>query len=208
MENNSDDSERAHRAAEIQSLPARHVKPDEPMDKKAAENVARGFSVMTNIDDGRKAVLPIETVGKILRNRGFDTSRIINAISELYETSLLGWSEPEILKFGHKAHSNIKEYHQYINKFTDGDNEYYIRFTVHEENARPNKTGRNILHATAISDIATYKKGDHPQHDQVHLLGEAGPSPFVDRKLQEFFDLSDNNITSPGAKSKEKDKNL
>jgi len=180
----------AIRAAEILNLPARYIELGEPIGKKAAENIARNFSAMTNVNDGRTAILPMESIGKILRHKEFDFSRIIKDIPELYTTSLLGWSEPEILKDGHKAHSNIKEYHQYVNKFTDGDSVYYIRFTVNEEWAKPKRTARNLIHSAAVSDITVYKKGDHSRHIQLLNLGEASPSPFVDRKLQEFFDQS------------------
>jgi hypothetical protein len=208
MGDNKDKDERARRAAEIQSLPAKYVELGEPMGQKAAEETVKAFPPMTNINDGRKARLPVKTIGKILRHRGFDLSRIIKNIPELYETSLWGWPEPEILKPGHKIHTNIKTYHHYINKFTDGDGEYYIRFTVNEENTRPGIANRNFIHSAAVSDIAIYKKSDGSQRDWLKVPGEASPSPFVDRKLQEFFGLFNNNITSSGAKSKEKIKKI
>ncbi|MDR2694747.1 MAG: hypothetical protein LBB74_11145 [Chitinispirillales bacterium] len=157
MENNKDKDDRARRAAEIQSLPARYVELGEPMDKKAAEVAVRVFGEMKNDNDGRRAILPVDSVGKILRHRGYELSRIIKSIPELYKTSLFGWSERENVRPGHKEHPNIKEYHNYINKFTDGDGEYYIRFTVNEETAKPNRVGRNIVHSAAVSDITLRK---------------------------------------------------
>jgi len=183
---------RIDKISEIQGLPAKRVSLGEPVDKKTAESIVRGFPTITNVNDGRTALFPIATVGKILHHRGFDFSRIIDDIPYLYETSVLGWSEPEILKLGHKEHTNIKEYHHYVNKFTDEIDEYYIRFTLNEENAKPKNAGRNIIHSVAISDISIYKKGDHSQHDRLKVPGEASPSPFVDRKLQEFFSLNNN----------------
>ena len=200
-------NERTNRVLDIQNLPARYIKLVEPIDKKTAEGIARKFSTMTNINDGRKTLLPIGTVGKILRHSGFNLSRIIKDIPELYETSLLGWSESEILKDGHKAHSNIKEYRHYVNKFTDGNGEYYVRFTVSETKGYSSETRQNTIHSVAVSGIALYNKGDRSQHDRIIDPGEASPSPtddsqrirlevpggarstsFVDRKLQEFFE--------------------
>jgi hypothetical protein len=160
------------------------------MDKKVAENAVRGFSAMTNANDGRSVLFPVNAIGKILRHKGFDFSRIINDLPDLYKTSLLGWSEPEILKKGHKEHSNIRGYHHYVNKFTDGNGEYYIRFVVNEVNTKPGRTARNLIHSAAVSDSTTYKKGDHLLRIRVIDPGEASPSPFVDRKLQVFFDPS------------------
>jgi hypothetical protein len=191
MENKSS-SERAVRAAEIQNLPAKHIELGGPMDKKTAETIARNFSTMTNVNDGRKALLPIGTVGKILRHSGFDLSRIIKNIPELYETSLFGWSELEIPKEGHKTHSNIKEYHHYVNKFTDGDREYYVRFTVTEMKGYSDESRQNIIHSAAVSDIAIYKKGADSQRIRLEVPGGASSTPFADRKLQELFDLSAN----------------
>lgn len=206
-----EDSELAIRAAEIQSLPARYIELGEPMDKKAAENAVRAFGGMTNVNDGRTVTLPLAAVGKILRHKGFDFSRIIKDIPELYKTSLFGWSEVEDLKPGHKEHVNIKVFHQYVNKFTNGDGKYYIRFTVREEKGRPPQSGRSLIHSAAVSDITIYKKGGHSQRIWGIDPGEASPPPFnnggsqriwgidpgatspssfVDRKLQEFFDRS------------------
>jgi hypothetical protein len=206
MENNKS-NEMAQRAAEIQNLPARYVERGAPMDKKAAEDIARGFGVMENDDDGRRVILPMASVGKILRHKGYDFSRIIESIPELYKTSLFGWPEAETLMTGHKEHPNIKEFHQYINKFTDGDGEYYIRFTIKEEVGNSHESGRSLMHSAAISDVAIYKKGGTSQRIWGIDPGEASLPPFVDRKLQEFFGLSDNNITDSGEKSKEKNKN-
>jgi len=175
------DNERAKRAAEIRNLPARYVELGEPMDKKTAEGVVRGFPAMVNKNDGRKVRFPVDTIGKILLHRGFDLSRIVKTFPELYETSLRGWSEPEIPKYGHKAHINTKEYHHYVNKFLDLDGGYYIRFTVNEEITKQGKAARNFIHSVAVSDIAIYKKDDGSQRYRLKVPGEVNPSPFVNK---------------------------
>jgi len=176
------------RAAEIRNLPARYIELGESIGKKAAEDVVRGFPAMVNRNDGRGVRFPVDTIGKILRHRGFDLSLIVKSVPELYETSLRGWSEPEIPKPRHKVHVNTKEYHHYVNKFFDGGCEYYIRFTVNEEITKHGKDARNFIHSVAVSDVAIYKKGDGSQRYRLLVPGEVSPPPFVDRKLQEFFD--------------------
>jgi len=84
-------------------------------------------------------------IGKIINHKGYDISRIINFIPFLYETSLLGWSEPEIQRKEHKYHPNIKAYHNYINKFSDRNGEYFIRFTIREEKAKKNKNRKKLF---------------------------------------------------------------
>jgi hypothetical protein len=89
---------------------------------------------------------------------------------------------------GHKQHPNIKEYRHYVNKFADGKNEYYIRFTVMEENTKPGKTGRNLIHSTAISEATVYKKnGNPPRPNWVMGPGAADRKPSIDKKLLGFF---------------------
>jgi hypothetical protein len=98
------------------------------------------------------------------------------------------WGEPEILQEGHKSHPNIKEYRHYVNKFTDSIDEYYIRFTVTEENTKPGKTGKNLIHSSALSGVSIYKNGDDSQRNRLKVPGEAKTSPFTDKRLKVFFD--------------------
>ena len=189
-------AERKIKVDEINNLPVKNVVLSEKADKKTAENIARAHPTITNINDGRAAGFPIDTVGKMLGHRGFDISRIIRDIPMLYETSIRAWSEPEILRDGHKSHNNIKEYHHYINIFTDCINEYYIRFTVPETKAgKTGGGGNNYIHSTAISNITIYKKGDDSQHGRLMYPDGAISSPFVDKRLREFFDSTINKIT-------------
>ncbi|MDR0689005.1 MAG: hypothetical protein LBG08_01890, partial [Spirochaetaceae bacterium] len=182
------DWERAARIEGIENKIPVEIQTGEPINQKAAEDIARSFKVLKNVD-GRIAALPINTIGKLFGHKNYDFSRIIESIPGLYETAILGWSEPEVVKEGHKAHPNIKAYHHYLNKFTDGSGEYFIRITVNEENSKPGKTGKNLVHSAAISDIAIYEKGDHPQRIRVISPGEVSPSPFfIDKKLQQFLD--------------------
>jgi len=177
------------KAEQIRSLTARILSLKSSLNQKNAKDTVRGFLPIINVNDGRTVRLPVESVGKILRNNEFDASRIITYIPPLYETSIPGWSEPEIPQSGRKLHPNIYKYHHYVNKFSDAANEYYIRFTVPEE--RTGKTGtngKNFIHSAIISNIAVYKKGDGPQQARVILPGEASQSPFVDKRLREFFE--------------------
>jgi len=172
---------------EIQNIVLEKITLNKPIDQKTAENMAGSFGIIANENDGRIVEIPINTIGKILRHKSYDYSRIINSLPLLFKTSILGWSENEIPKEGHKKHPNIKKYHHYINKFTDGDGEYYIRFTVNEANVKAGKTGKNLIHSVAISDIAIYEKGDGSDRFRLRRPGVKNASPFTDIKLIHFF---------------------
>ena len=194
-------AERKIKVKQINNLPIKNVVMSEKADKKTAENIARTHPAITNSNDGRTVGFPVGTVGKMLGHRGFDISRIIGDIPSLYETSIRAWSEPEILKYGHKSHNNIKEYHHYVNIFADGIDIYYIRFTVSETKTRTaGGNGNNYIHSTAISGISIYKKGDDSQHGRLMYPDGAKSSPFVDQRLREFFDSIINKITQSDSK--------
>ncbi|MDR3191627.1 MAG: hypothetical protein LBT87_01025, partial [Treponema sp.] len=180
------DWETAARIEEIEKSGPVKVTINAPVSQKEAEKIAASFGTLQNQSDGKATELPIATIGKIIYHQGFDVSRIIRDIPALYNTSIQGWTEQEIPKEGHKSHPNIQEYRHYINKFTDGTDEYYIRFTVTEEKTKPGKTGRNLIHSSAISEVSVYKNGDDSQRIRLKVPGEANSSPFIDKRLQQF----------------------
>jgi len=175
------------RIVTIQNLEAQKININEPMNQKEVEYLIRSFGNMKNINDGRIAEIPISTIGKIIKHKGYDISRIIFSIPILYKTSLLGWSEPEIYRKDHKHHPNIKEYHHYINKFSDGIMEYYIRFTLNEERVKKIKIGKNYIHSTFISRVTIYKNGDGSQRIRENCPGEVSTPPFYDSRLIDFL---------------------
>ncbi|MDR1277415.1 MAG: hypothetical protein LBK02_01545, partial [Treponema sp.] len=182
------DWERAARIEGINNIVPADIKLGNHINKKEVEIKSEKFGLLENIHDERIAEFPIGSIGKIINNKGFDVSRIIDDLPKLYKESLLAWSEPEIKKEGHKFHPNISEYHQYVNKFTDGTDEYFIRFTITETKAKTKSARKNLIHSTAISDVSIYKNGDDSQRIRGINPGEAKTSPFIDLKLQQFFD--------------------
>jgi len=171
----------------MQNLEAQKITIDDPIKQKEVEYIVRSFGPIKNINDGRIAEIPISTIGKIIKHKGYDISRIINSIPILYKKSFLGWSEPEIHRKGHKYHPNIKEFHHYINKFSDGITEYFIRFTLNEERVKKVKIGKNYIHSTFISRVTIYKNGDDSQRIRENCPGEASSSPFYDSRLIDFL---------------------
>ena len=171
----------------IKNLEVQKIKINEKISQKDAENIIRTFVPIKNKNDGRIAEIPVNTIGKIIKHKGYDFSLIIEHIPKLYETSLLGWSELEIQREGHKYHPNIKEYHHYLNKFNDEIDEYYIRFTLSEEKAKKRKLGKNYIHSAFISNICIYKNGDGSQRIRENSPGETSSSPFYDYRLMNFF---------------------
>ena len=175
------------RITAIKNLDAQKIILNETLSQKDAENMVRSFSVVKNINDGRIAEIPINTVGKIIKHKEYNTSRILKSLPSLYESSLLAWSEPEKKREGHKYHPNIKGYHHYINKFINGNTEYYIRFTLHETNVKLGKISKNYIHSTAISNTNIYKKDDGPNCIRDTCTGKMNSSPFYDLRLMDFF---------------------
>ncbi|MCL2845880.1 MAG: hypothetical protein FWE23_10620 [Chitinivibrionia bacterium] len=168
----------------IESLFAKRIEIGEHFDQKTARGIVAGFPLfIENVNDGRKIRIPVSVVGEIRSPRTFDKSNVIKDLPTLYENSVLGWSEPEAIFDGHKRHANVKEYHQYINKFSDGSDEYYIRFTVSEEKG----SGRNSMYSATLSEISIYKKDGNLNQSSDYARSEAGLPPFVDRKLQKFL---------------------
>ncbi|GHU04631.1 hypothetical protein FACS1894205_3180 [Alphaproteobacteria bacterium] len=181
-------AERAVRVRAIQNMPAQEVTPGDPLDKKAAKDLVRGFSKMENKRDHRVVELPVGTVGKILRHQGFDVSTILLDLPGLYEGAIYGWNEDDNPQEGHKPHNNIAAYHNYINKFSAPDGkEYYVRFTLKEMKAKPGKTGNNLIHSTAISDVTINEDAGTQQSDPGSSLVLGGRPALRDAKLQDFF---------------------
>ena len=195
-------AERKIKAEKIYALPVKNILFGNSVDIKTAKGIVRGLPPITNVNDGRIAILPVRTVGKILGHGGFDYSRIIESIPYLYETSLLAWSELEIRRPEHKVHNNISEYHHYVNKFTDNVNEYWIRLTIPEEKVGlSGKGGRSVIHSAIISDVTIYnEKGDVSQQIRISAAVGANTSPFVDKRLREFFDSTIIKITKSDLK--------
>ncbi|MDR2964212.1 MAG: hypothetical protein LBU88_00355 [Treponema sp.] len=191
------DWERAARVEAIENIEAIKVKAAEHTSQKEAESIIRTFGQepITNKNDDRKAIIPVNTIGKLYGHKGYNITKIIKEIPALYETSKHGWSESERVKPGHKVRPNVKEYHNYINKFNDGAGEYFIRFTLHEEKTRSNKPGKNYIHSAAISNIEIYKKGDNLQQIREKSTGETSTSPFIDLRLVDFFNSVKENVS-------------
>jgi hypothetical protein len=203
----------AERARRILDMEPVKVTPGPALSQKDAEDMARSFGLMENENDGRVARLPVESVGKIIKHKGYPTAQIFSEVPQLYETALPAWSESEEVRKGHKAHNNIAAYHNYVNKFGDGTGEYFIRFTVSESKLGRNRrsnTAENMIHSTSISNVEIYKKSDihnvtgiiAPGRTDESLSVEDGPRsesgiqvptkvgqpPSVDTRLQQFFD--------------------
>jgi hypothetical protein len=201
---NADMAYREAQITKIGNLNTQEIALTEKLSKAEAERKLGELGIfkeqLTNADDGRVAEMSKNTIGKILGHRGYDISRIIESIPALYNDSMFGWSERYVQKTGHKPRTNIKAYHNYINKFTDGSGEYYIRFTLHEENVKPGKVGKVYIHSAAVSDIAGINRNSDTLHrDRVIDPNEASTPPFTDYKLQDFLNpvksISDNNYT-------------
>ena len=156
-------------------------------EQKCVEAEIRQWSSIKNAYDSRIAVLPVNSVGKILNHKGYDISTIISSIPFLYETSICIISEPESIIPGHKRHPNIAAYYHYLNYFKDSNgDDYFIRFTLFEEKSKKGKR-KNIIHSIFVSDSNIYKK----KTPDSNMTGIIAPDERIktpsDLKLQHFF---------------------
>ena len=153
-------------------------KPEYLADRKAIKEAFKAFGLVVNVADGSAVSFPAASVGKMLYQSGVDIHGIAGAFKSLFESSIRVWNEREVPMEGHKFHFNVGAYRNYLNKFTDGKGEYYIRFTVRE-------IGKDSsVHASTISEVAIYGKNEGARTDSHPENPEDGSkAPFTDNKI-------------------------
>ncbi|HIV09109.1 MAG TPA: hypothetical protein IAC79_03230, partial [Candidatus Spyradenecus faecavium] len=172
---------------ELQAMSAVNADGVRPItDKAHLKETFRRFGVVTNGDDGRKALFPAASAGKFLSNTGERAEFILPLLGDLYRTSRHLFSEDEHAIENHKTHRNYLKYHHYINKVARDGEEYYVRLTVTEQPENRNST-RNEVHSGTFSRVAVYNENG----DLVTALGEE-PSgerrpPFIDTKIANWL---------------------
>ena len=147
------DWETADKMQKLSQMTPIDISEQKPISQKEAEQIVAGLKPGENIHDGRKASWVKSSIGKILRHKGFDNSRLIPMLKDVYDQSIHILSEAEEHKEGHKAHSNFKGYHHYVGKITADGKDYYVRFTLQETNTRRKDIIPNQLHSVFVSDI-------------------------------------------------------
>ena len=153
-------------------------RPEYLADRKAIKEAFKAFGLVVNAADGLAVTFPAASAGKMLYQSGVDIHGIAGAFKSLFESSIRVWNEREVPMEGHKFHFNVGAYRNYLNKFTDGRGEYYIRFTVRE-------IGKDSsVHASTISEVAIYGKNEGARTDSHPENPEDGSkAPFTDNKI-------------------------
>ena len=181
------DWEMAAAAREIQGMEATPVSAlPERMAQKDAEAKAGAFGEMKNERYGVTATISKETVGKIFGHKGFNVTRIFDAVPGLFGNSVLVLSETND---GHKTRNNVKAYHHFVNKFEADGKEYYIRFTAYELNEKK-PTGKRSIHSTAISEVEVYEANKKtPSLGRSGSIGPGvkGQTSFIDKKIAQIL---------------------
>jgi len=141
------------------SLDGERVLPD----KETVETAFRTFEKVENTNDGRSVSFPANTVGKILRHRGFNVRLIVAAFDRLFAMAVPMFSETEQIQTGHKSHPGVAGYHHYVALFEQREMRYYVRFTVHQMHAGRKKPrgaqGDAFVHSSFVSEVSRYEKG-------------------------------------------------
>ena len=172
--------------------------------KKAIENSIRAIGRESNDIDGLEVSFPVDMGGKIARHLGFDMLHIAGELGRLYKSAVPMFAEPELLQEGHKDHTrNFSGYRQYVNRFTQSGEEYYIRFTVQQNAGSGKASGQAQMHSSFVSEVGIYNgKGvrlthvsfrDNPVLTEAERLmpsnvsGQAGEIKFQDDKLADWL---------------------
>lgn len=180
------DWEKAARLRLIDALNPISVDGNPSIEQREAEAVFSNLENGKNRYDGREVVWVKNSVGKIMRHKGFDTSRLIPAIKDVFDASVPILSDAEERKPGHKEHSNFKGYHHYVGKISLDGRDYYVRFTLQEINTRKKDIVPNQLHSAFVSDVEIMSAGNRVNTGNSPATAET--STPVDVKLQNFIE--------------------
>ncbi len=153
-----------------------------------------------NKRDGREVRFVNSTLGKILRHKGFDTSRIIPKLKEIFDDSIpLGFQkerEQNIRPDGteHKEHRNFVGYNNYVGKIAADDKNYYVRFTVQEVKTKSKNYIPNELHSIYISDVEIYEANKFALNttNEVGKVGTVGYDLILSDYLSKLQDNYNN----------------
>lgn len=149
-----------------------------------------------NALDGREVRFVNSTLGKILRHRGYDTSRLVPHLKEVFDAAIpIGFEAERAMPARgdgtpHKEHRNFVGYHNYLGKIADGGRTYFVRFTVQELRTRSKSFVPNELHSTFVSDVDLYSEADLLALDTAKGAGKVGAVGLTDgivaKRLAEF----------------------
>ena len=145
-----------------------------------------------NVLDGRVVRFVNSTYGKIIRHKGYDTTRIIPQLKEIFDASIPIGFQPErpqpVRPDGtiHKKHPNFVGYHNYLGKIVDSDVVYYVRFTIQEERTRNKDYIPNSVHSTFVSNVEIYKT-DGSLSRSTTSVGERENSVGFDKIVAQFL---------------------
>ncbi len=180
---------------EIKNLQAQDISAFQPIkDKSELVDLFKRFGEVKNASDGRIVRFPSKSAGKMIFKKNH-----ASAFKMLFEGSLQAFVEDEIKYDGHKEHPNVKAYRQYINKFTDGNGTYYIRFTVRDD------SNGSLVHGAEISDIEIYNENGATQFGNQtdgKPHSNNGNKPFIDNKIAYYL-----SAVNPSSVSKVVDEN-
>ena len=153
-------------------------------DKKTAKKLFGDFGCVRNVSDGYEVRFSKESVGKILRHRGFDQSAVLAVLDKVFAKSLWAWDDPVRFEEGKKRHRNFARYRNYVGKVRSGGRILFVRFTITETMG-----DGNFVHSTFVSDVRLYEdksaKGlSIPDNDRAKVA----LAPLTDDRLANWFE--------------------
>jgi len=156
--------------------------------KDRAKEIYSSLEQPTNKYDNQSVKLVNSVVGKILRHKGFDSSKIIPHLTEIIENAIPIYFEVERKP---NVSNNIVGFHNYLSKINIDGKEYYVRITAQELVEGRKGKPDNEIHSTFVSDIEFYETKNltgSSVSSQIILQGDQTQTTKVDTKLQNFFE--------------------
>ena len=173
------------RVASIRALaPVDATAVEKVPDKKTAKKLFGDFGCVRNASDGYEVRFPKESVGKILRHRGFNQTSILAVLDKVFEGSLWAWDDPVRFEEGKKRHRNFARYRNYVGKVLSGGQVLFVRFTITETMG-----DGNLVHSTFVSDVRLYEdKSARGLSTPDNNRAKVASALLMDDRLANWFD--------------------
>lgn len=182
-----DNKTMAERAREVMEQEAIEIAPHD----YSREELKRLYSTLPSVEkDGRQVHFYHSAFGKNYRPDG-NFAKVIPQLDQLLEAAKFAYSTADELggherRDGsmHKAHPNLDSYDNYVAKAKIGEDEYYVRITVQNEQ----RGSRSGVHSSMVTNVALYENPAALNSLPIIHGGAVNYDRITDAKLREFFE--------------------
>lgn len=183
------------RAEEIRNMPAIPIKKHDTSREYVREQYNKLGSA-TNKRDGKKVTFYHGVFGKMWRGENSLFAKIAPQLKEVFKESIYGFSSKDALSGTkrpdgtiHKEHRNISKYDYYVGKVDIDGKNYYVRFTIENENTQ----GAGVHHVM-VTDVSIYENPTGDASTPTMRGGRLVSNGIIsDAKLMHLFGFDVNN---------------